>query len=264
MSIDAMYWVWLHSQSKGAARHVMLAIANWAPGPECEVRAGTAALVQFSNAARSSVIKAVDALVKLGELEIVEEGVGTRPTLYRLPRAVGFVRPDGKPRGPKTGPLEGSQGSENETPRHMPRGPKTTPEGSENETPRGPKTGPQYQSPSTSQQDEAEEASDDDRYPAQVLPLVHAMGASGLTVRWPFEGNQWFPLIAIIRRSGVQAMVEHAHRSAAHSRTPVTSAKYFIAGWRELPPLPPEGTPVYKPTPHLRAVGQTPEERGVF
>lgn len=93
------------------------------------------------------------------------------------------------------------------------------------------------------------------------------MTASGLSVRWPWEGTQWFPIIALIRRCGVQAMVEHAHRAAGNSRTPVSSAKYFLQGWKELPPAPPEDTPNYRPQPHLRVAGrgyQNPEERGIF
>ncbi|MET8081857.1 hypothetical protein ABZT93_37265, partial [Streptomyces sp. NPDC005303] len=116
MSIDAMYWVWNHSQSKGTGRHVMLACANWITGPDCTVRASTAELVQFSNAARSSVIKAVDALVKTGELELLEEARGTRAALYRIPGAVGFTRPERGSRGPKTGPLEEAQRSGFRTP----------------------------------------------------------------------------------------------------------------------------------------------------
>ena len=113
----------------------------------------------------------------------------------------------------------------------------------------------------------AEEPDASGRYPEQVLPLVHAMTASGLRVRWPFHGNEWFPLIALIKAVGVQAMVEYAHRAAASARTPVVSARYFLDGWRELPPQPPEDTPVYKPGPHLRVVGAqplSPEERGIF
>lgn len=92
------------------------------------------------------------------------------------------------------------------------------------------------------------------------------MTASGLAVRWPWEGNGWFPIIAIIRRSGIDAMVDHAHRAAASARSPVTSAKYFLPGWKELPPKPPEDTPARKPPTRLRAVGgyTSPEERGIF
>ena len=138
VSIDAMYWVWNHSRSKGTGRHIMLACANWVTGPDCTVRASTAELVQFSNAARSSVIKAIDALVKSGELELLEEARGTRSALYQIPGAVGYVRPDRTSRGPKTGPLGGQQRSGNET--------SSPAQGSENETPsqnaRGPETRP--------------------------------------------------------------------------------------------------------------------------
>jgi len=153
-----MYWVWNHSRSKGTGRHVMLACANWITGPECTVRASTAELVRFSNAARSSVIKAVDGLLESGELQLLEGHRGTRSALYRLPGAVGYARPEGGSRGANSGPLgrgEGSgnetpsaaQGSGNETPRENASGPKTGPQGSGNETPSGPKTGPhnQYQ-----------------------------------------------------------------------------------------------------------------------
>ncbi|MFE4818558.1 hypothetical protein ACFRFU_19425 [Streptomyces sp. NPDC056704] len=156
MSIDAMYWVWNHSQSKGTGRHVMLACANWITGPDCTVRASTAELVQFSNAARSSVIKAVDALVKSGELLMLEEARGTRAALYKIPGAVNYTRPERGSRGPKTGPLAnlGQSGNEtssaqqrsgNETSGQNARGPESGPQGSENETPRGPKTGPHKQ-----------------------------------------------------------------------------------------------------------------------
>lgn len=151
-----MYWVWNHSRSKGTGRHVMLACANWITGPDCTVRASTAELVRFANAARSSVIKAVDDLVKSGELQILEEARGTRAALYRIPGAASYVRPERGSRGPKTGPLadaeqsggetsSSAQGSENRTPSKNARGPKTGPQGSENRTPRGPKTGPHKQ-----------------------------------------------------------------------------------------------------------------------
>ena len=124
-----MYWVWLHSQSKGVGRHVMLAIANRITGDDGMARVSTTELVRFSNAARSSAITAIDALVKSGELDLLEEGRGTRPALYKIPGAVGFVRPDFGSRGPVTGPLDEAQGSENRTSSKNARGPKTGPLG---------------------------------------------------------------------------------------------------------------------------------------
>ncbi|GGU84479.1 hypothetical protein GCM10010275_19420 [Streptomyces litmocidini] len=169
MTLDAMYWVWNHSRSKGAGRHVMLACANWITTEDCTVRASTTDLVRFSNAARSSVVAAVDALLKSGELQLLEPHQGTRAALYRLPGAVGYVRPEGGSRGTKTGPLEpfqgsgnrtpeGEQGSGNETPSKSASGPKNGPQGSENRTPSGPETGPHNQYQGNHEEEEASSA----------------------------------------------------------------------------------------------------------
>ncbi|MFH8591238.1 hypothetical protein [Streptomyces rimosus] len=72
--------------------------------------------------------------------------------------------------------------------------------------------------------------------PAAARPLVESLTAAGVTVRWPFKGNEWFRVLALITKSGVQAMVEHAVKAAARAR--VDSARYFLPGWAELPPLP--------------------------
>jgi hypothetical protein len=81
------------------------------------------------------------------------------------------------------------------------------------------------------------------------------MSHAGLSVRWPFKGAQWFEIHALMKRSGVQALIDYALAAAAGSRTPVLSAKYFIGGWRELPPLPALGgdvVPISRP--QLRTV----------
>lgn len=75
--------------------------------------------------------------------------------------------------------------------------------------------------------------------PEQARPLVDGLTAAGVVVRWPFHGNEWFPLLALIAKTGIPAMVDHATKVA--SRTSVESAKYFLNGWAELPPLPPPG-----------------------
>ncbi|MFF2405751.1 hypothetical protein [Streptomyces sp. NPDC058092] len=107
---------------------------------------------------------------------------------------------------------------------------------------------PSSTTPSASKQEEPA----DDRlsygYPEAALPLVEGITAAGVNVRWPFKGDQWFPILALITKSGVPALVDYAVRAAA--RTNVDSAKYFLRGWAELPPLPRPGTE--RPT--LRAV----------
>lgn len=84
--------------------------------------------------------------------------------------------------------------------------------------------------------------------PDQARPLVDGLTAAGVVVRWPFQGNEWFPLLGLIAKTGTPAMVDHAVKVAA--RTSVESAKYFLKGWGELPPLPPPGIE----RPPLRAV----------
>lgn len=91
----------------------------------------------------------------------------------------------------------------------------------------------------------------DDGYgiPEAARPLVDGITAAGVYVRWPFKGNSWFPVLAMISKSGVPAMVDHALKAAA--RTEIESANYFLKGWGELPPLPAPGVT----RPALHAVG---------
>ncbi|WP_282686297.1 MULTISPECIES: hypothetical protein [unclassified Streptomyces] len=84
--------------------------------------------------------------------------------------------------------------------------------------------------------------------PADARPLVDALTNADVRVRWPFKGNEWFPVLALIKKAGVPALTEHAVKVAA--RTPVESAKYFLKGWAELPPMPAAGAE----RPALRAV----------
>lgn len=84
--------------------------------------------------------------------------------------------------------------------------------------------------------------------PDDARPLVDALSLANVRVRWPFKGNEWFPILALIKKTGVPAMAEHAAKVAA--RVDVESAKYFVKGWGELPPLPPADAE----RPPLRAV----------
>jgi hypothetical protein len=101
--------------------------------------------------------------------------------------------------------------------------------------------------------------------PEAARPLVDGLTAAGVVVRWPFAGDSWFPVLALIEKTGIPALVGHAIQAAARAPEPVSSAKYFMRGWSELPPLPPPGTE----RPPLRAVSggyqpyrePTPEDR---
>ena len=138
MSLDAQDWVWQHSSSKGTARLVLLAIADKANGADCSAYAGTTMLVRRANAARSSVVVAVDKLIEAGELLIVDGRKGPKgETVYSLPKARGHRRST-EEGGPKSGPVQNPDPSENRTPPVR----EPDPHRSENRTPTGPKSGP--------------------------------------------------------------------------------------------------------------------------
>ncbi|MFD7101899.1 hypothetical protein [Streptomyces celluloflavus] len=107
---------------------------------------------------------------------------------------------------------------------------------------------PSLTTPSASQQEEP--APDRHAYgiPDAARPLVDALTAAGVVVRWPFRGDEWFRVLALIEKTGVPALVDHAVKAAA--RADIGSAKYFMRGWSELPPLPAPGAV----RPQLRAV----------
>lgn len=96
----------------------------------------------------------------------------------------------------------------------------------------------------------APEVALDHGIPRAARPLVDGLSAAGVIVRWPFKGNGWFPLLGLISKSGVPALLDHAVKAAARAPEPVDSARYFMRGWSELPPLPPPDTE----RPALRAV----------
>jgi hypothetical protein len=104
---------------------------------------------------------------------------------------------------------------------------------------------PSVTTPSASKPESQPPAPLDFGIPEAARPLVDSLTANGVIVRWPFKGNTWFPLLAMIAKSGVPAMVDHALKAA--SRTNVESANYFLKGWSELPPIPTPGTALALP-----------------
>lgn len=108
---------------------------------------------------------------------------------------------------------------------------------------------PSVTTPSASKQESQPPAPLDYGIPDAARPLVDGLTANGVVVRWPFKGNQWFPVLAMIAKSGVPAMVDHAIKAASRAR--VESANYFLKGWGELPPIPALGTALALPAPNV-------------
>lgn len=210
---------------------------------------------------RSSRYDVLSALRKKGALMTVTSGHRGRRAVYRIP-ALGPGTPDAI--APGKGPETPDKGSAEPGPNQDSLGPQNpdpmSEKGSGNEGERvreprekGPETPDPFPSdPSDPSQASKQETPAADRIgygiPDSARPLVDGLTAAGVVVRWPFKGDAWFPLLAMIAKSGVPAMVDHARRAAA--RTNVESAKYFLKGWSELPPLPAPGTE----RPPLRAV----------
>lgn len=73
MSVDALSWVWKHSQSEGVHRLVLLAIADYA-NHDGRAWPSTTSIANKAKVGRRSVFRAVDRLVEMGELERVTGG----------------------------------------------------------------------------------------------------------------------------------------------------------------------------------------------
>lgn len=235
MSLDAQDWVWEHSQSKGVARTVLLAIADKATGKDCSAYAGSTFLMRRANASKSAIRAALDALRTSGELKVVVGRKGPQgETRYRLPKAVDHRRLTSETTHFGGGVESDPQGQIQEPP----GGTGSQPRGGTGSKPRG----GTESDPRNAVHAVEQKASrgDGDAAPGNIpdfaRPLVDGLTANGVIVRWPFTSNEWLRLHAVIKRVGIAAMVEFARKVAA--RTPVESARYFAQGWNELPPIP--------------------------
>lgn len=262
MTIDAQQWVWNHSRSKGNPRLVLLAVADKVTDAQCETRMGTTEFIARLNTSRSVVQSAVDKALKSGELVEIEPAVGSRAAKYRLPHAVGYVRPAPGVRGPESGPVSPEMGPGIEAPSsergpgiragsEIGRGPESGPEGPGIEAPMGPESGPLYQTtPTRSESKQAGEPGTPavETIPTTARPLVDALTTAGVIVRWNLSTSEWLTLDALIKRSGIPALAAFAQKQAA--TRDISYARYFLSGWKDLPPLPTPGTE----RPQLRAV----------
>ncbi|MFI1728218.1 hypothetical protein ACH40E_03050 [Streptomyces acidicola] len=214
---------------------------------------------------RSSRYEVLKALRQKGALEGVTAGHRGRRAVYRIPtlspvkgpgtpdpigeegsgnagQSVQETRTQSDEKRPETPDPNDEKGSGNDPERVR------EPHGKGPETPDPFPSAPSATTPSASKQEEPAANRHGYGIPDSARPLVDALTAAGVNVRWPFKGDQWFPVLTLIEKSGVPALVDYAVRAAA--RTNVDSAKYFMRGWSELPPLPAPGTE----RPPLRAV----------
>ncbi|GFN02167.1 hypothetical protein Smic_07230 [Streptomyces microflavus] len=92
MSRDAREWVWEHSSSRGAARLIMLSLADRVTDEQCVCWASLSSLVKRTGASKSTVQQALDRLLDSGELnELVDLTGPQRSTVYHLPIAATAV-----------------------------------------------------------------------------------------------------------------------------------------------------------------------------
>lgn len=268
-----MRWVWNHSRTKGNARLVVLAIADKARGADWSARMGTTELCRRLNASRSTVIEAVDRALASGELCIVRPAAGSRAAEYQLtaataewtqqPPATGPVsrpQPPGDRSGNRTPtPDEGSDfpttkpdgGSDFPTTTPPARGPESGPGGSDFPTTCGSESGPLNQ-PTRAAKPAGQQETSDRLTEGPRRDLVDQITIAGVhDIRWNLTRQEWAEVDRLIARSGAPALAAYAAKVADRSSS--RTARYFLPGWRELPPLPDPSAG----RPALRAVGGT-------
>ncbi|MGW3511204.1 hypothetical protein [Streptomyces sp. NPDC000994] len=79
-----------------------------------------------------------------------------------------------------------------------------------------------------------------DPIPPFARPLVDRITAARVYVGWSLTAGEWLRLDAMVKRSGVDMLAEHAVTLAA--RREVSHARYFLRAWQSLPPAPNAGT----------------------
>jgi hypothetical protein len=226
------------------------------------VRLSYADFMTALNAGRPAVRDALRAAEKLGELEIVEAGKGTRAALYRLSKAVGYVRPASSS-GSNFKPLEGSEdrssGSENE-----PQGPNSATASGSNFKPQASASGSNFDASGSNfkphhQNHNNNPSTDEGRTGGQrdalreAQPLIDAMTDAGLIVSWTMRTEEWRELLDLLDRVDVSVLVQRA----AETRRPgqrIQYATYFLRGtWRGLPTTKGRKTPRPSSKPDPRA-----------
>ncbi|MEU3198478.1 hypothetical protein [Streptomyces sp. NPDC006996] len=88
--------------------------------------------------------------------------------------------------------------------------------------------------------------------PEFAAELVARITAARVYLPWTdLATNEWFRLDAMLKRSGVDMLAEHAADLAARQRAkgqPISSPRYLLRAWQSLPEAPPPGTVPATPT----------------
>jgi hypothetical protein len=243
VTLDAMDWVWKHSQSKGNARLVLLYIADQVRTAACEVRIGQREIASnaLNSASKGTAEAAVKKAVELGELEIAEPAKGRRSPLYRLPEAVGYVRA-ASPSAPKSGAQDSGSAPESGAEEGSGSAPKSGAQG-EVCAPDFDPLRPEIRGTSPI----PNKASKPDSQPdAGTLchQLMAAMSEAGITVSWSMKSEDWIEIAHLIRKCGIPSMVSFARIAKARAKQPPMYATFFLrGGWRGLPPAPSTAPP---------------------
>ncbi|MFF5977152.1 hypothetical protein ACFY7C_37270 [Streptomyces sp. NPDC012769] len=222
------------------------------------------AMLRRARVSRSQLYVVLKSLIAKAALERVAAGQKNGTAKYRIPvYAAAVQRPEDRdtdtpsqhPRFRDTDAVQrpGTADSDpaDQSPENRDTDPAQCPENRDVSVPESGTPTPQSPSPTTPSYTHEGEPEADLSYgiPADARPLVDEMTRAQINVRWPFKGNDWFPVIALIKKCGIPALVDYAARAVARGVT-VDSARFFMRGWSELPPLPEAGTR----RPQLRAV----------
>jgi hypothetical protein len=276
VTLDAMDWVWQHARARGNPRLVLLAVANACTGPDATAPMGAAELRQrLGGVSKDTVTAAVARALESGELEITEPARGSRAALYRLPGAVGHTSSSALDPGAQTAAtapgfraqrdLETASALKSGAQRDLePTAPELCPEiQGTTRSLCAPKSRAQT-SDLTTTEDRAtraqasfksiliERESEGARAPEPGLtaggippfarPLVDAITAAGVIVRWDLAPGEWFTVDAMVKRSGAEMLAAVAVQATQRARNGVSHARYFLRAWQALPPTPTPGT----------------------
>ncbi|MGW1762776.1 hypothetical protein ACWCQL_01565 [Streptomyces sp. NPDC002073] len=240
-------WVFENSRSRGAARLVLLAIADRADAAGIAY-AGTASLIRRTRAARSTVRNAVDTLLASGELAVIDGELGPGgETVYCLPlhhyaRGAG-ERPGpnidpgrtAAPGGPEVGPDEGRL--------QAPGVPAIGPGEVRTSAPGGPVSGPQNKRSSLDKEQQQPRATNTAAALIPDLrPLDAALARASVSVRWSLGLGEQRDAYRLVQAHGVDALVDLAARRTNPGEAP-KSARYWLKVWGDLTTATPTASP---------------------